>query len=46
MSERKPQDKRKPPVTLAPLSFDQAIDGLLAIKPKPAKKKAAGKKKG
>lgn len=36
---------RERPVSLMPLDFGQAIDGLLAVppKPKPAKKKAAKK---
>lgn len=40
---KKKAAKRLPPVSLAPLSFDQAITGLLQVKPK---KKATAKKKG
>jgi hypothetical protein len=46
MLERKPKEKRTPPVTLAPLNFDDAVGGLLAVKPKAAKKKAPAKNKG
>ncbi len=42
-TKRKPKSKREPPVTLAPMSFDQAVDALLLAKPK---KKAPAKKKG
>ena len=37
--------KYAPKVSLAGLSFDDAVGGLLAVKPKP-KKKAPAKKKG
>jgi len=37
------KSKRHPPVTLAPMNFDQAVDALLLAKPK---RKPAGKKKG
>jgi hypothetical protein len=42
---KKVKQKRQLPVRI-PLTFDQAIDGLLAVKPRPAKKKAPAKKKG
>ncbi len=35
--------KREPKMTLAPMSFDQAVDALLLAKPE--NKKPAGKKK-
>lgn len=45
-SNRKTRGARKPPVRI-PLPFDQAIEGLLAVKPKkkPGAKKKPGKGK-
>jgi hypothetical protein len=49
MAKGKKAGAREKPISLSPLKFDDAIGGLLAVKPtkKPAaKKKAAGRKKG
>jgi hypothetical protein len=39
--------RRSPPLSLKPLDFDKAVEGLLAVpaKKKPATKKATGKRK-
>ena len=34
-NESSRQSGNEKPVTLAPLSFDEALDGLLAVKPQP-----------
>jgi hypothetical protein len=43
-TQKKKGDKRQPPIKI-PLGFDQAVGGLLKVKPTPAKKAKATKKK-
>jgi hypothetical protein len=40
-----PNGKDGKPITLAPLSFDEALDGLLGVKPEPKEKPKEAKKK-
>ena len=48
MGEKKQgaSQKRKPPISLEPLGFEEALDNLLKVRPPPEKPKRGGRKRG